>query len=153
MNSACPIKDVDAAVGRLRFRGVAVGLLLTQATAQNDSVISLRRRGRETHAERGWRIERLRLGVPAGVAGAEVGVNHADDLAVAEQPLLFDERLQFGKDVPAAGDLGIRAEEVEFIAPNHDLDPNRLANFAEVSVSFSKQGADEVLILEIDRCF
>ena len=89
----------------------------------------------------------------AAVSGAEVRVDHSDDLAVSQQAVLFDESLQLGEDVPAACDLGIRAEEVEFIASNHDLDPNRLANFAEVSVTFSKQGADEVLILEIDRCF
>ena len=93
------------------------------------------------------------LGCLAAVAGAEVSVDHTDNLTVAQQAVLFDESLQLGEDVPAAGDLGVRAEEVEFIAPNHDLDADGLANFAEVSVTFSKQGADEVLILEIDRCF
>ena len=93
------------------------------------------------------------LGDLAASSGAEVSVDYTDDLTVAQQAVLFDQSLQFGEDVPAACDLGVRAEEVEFIAPNHDLNADGLTNFAEVSVTFSKQGADEVLILEVDGGF
>ncbi|GDY06541.1 hypothetical protein LBMAG52_00270 [Planctomycetia bacterium] len=82
-----------------------------------------------------------------------MGFDDADDFTVAQNPLLFEERLQFGEDFPAAFNLGVRAEEVEFIASNHDLDADRIANFSQVSVTLSKQGADEVLILEVDGRF
>ncbi|TXT28931.1 MAG: hypothetical protein FD138_2503, partial [Planctomycetota bacterium] len=62
-------------------------------------------------------------------------------------------RLQFRENFPATFDLGIRAEEMDVITTNHHLDADRITDFAEVSVAFSKQGADEVLAFETDSGF
>ena len=82
-----------------------------------------------------------------------MSINDSDHLVIAQRSLSFEEQLQVGEDLLATFDLGFRAEEVQIVASNHNLNADRVANFSQVSVTFSKQGADEVLILETDGGF